>query len=94
MEWTWDSEKNLENQRKHGIGFEAALLVFEDRSNYTREDEYFYEQRWQTIGRVEGRLVVVVHTWPTREGEPGRIISARRVVPFERRRFEEGTWSN
>ena len=94
MDWTWDPEKNRENQQKHGIGFEAAQLVFDDTRNVTREDEYLYEQRWQTIGRVEGRLVVVVHTWPTREGEPGRIVSARKPVPFETRRYEEGTWSS
>ena len=90
--WTWDPDKNRENQRKHGIGFEAAMLVFEDRRNDTREDEYLYEQRWQTIGRAEGRFVVVVHTWPAREGEPGRIISARKPEPYEIRRYEEGRW--
>ena len=94
MEWTWDPEKNRENQLKHGIGFEAAVLVFEDQRNDTREDEYLYEQRWQTIGRVHGRLVIVVRTWSDREGELGRIISARRPDPFERRKYEDERWSN
>ena len=70
------------------------MLVFDDQRNDTREDEFLYEQRWQTIGRVAGRFVVVVHTWPAREGEPARIISARRPDPFERRRYEDGRWSN
>ena len=94
MEWTWDPDKNRENQRKHGIGFEAAMLVFDDLGNATREDHYPYERRWQTMGTVAGRLILVVHTLPAREGEPGRIISARRPVSFERRRYEEGRWSN
>ena len=86
MNWTWDPDKNQENQRKHGIGFEAAALVFDNLNYVTREDDYQYEQRWQTIGRTAGRLVVVVHTWPAREGEPGRIISARKPEPYEIRR--------
>lgn len=94
MEWTWDPDKNRENQQKHGIGFEAAMLVFDDLHNDTREDDYQYEERWQTIGRAEGRLVLVVHTWSAKEGEPGRIISARKPAPYEIRRYEDGTWSN
>ena len=94
MEWTRDPNKNLENQQKHGMGFEAAVLVFDDPRNDLREDDYPYEQRWQTIGRAEGRLVVVVHTWPPREGEPGRIISARKPTPSEIRIYEYGKWSN
>lgn len=28
----WDEEKNLINQRKHGISFETAAYVFEDEN--------------------------------------------------------------
>lgn len=28
MEFTWDKDKNIENQIKHGISFEQALHVF------------------------------------------------------------------
>ena len=94
MEWTWDPDKNRENIRKHGIDFPTALLVFIDPDYRTREDEYLYEQRWQTIGTVAGSLVLVIHTWRDREDEPGRIISARKPDPFERRRYQEGMWSN
>ena len=50
--------------------------------------------RWQTIGLAGSVLLLVVHTWPEikREGdEPvGRIISARKATPHERRVYEEG----
>ena len=90
MTWTWDPEKNRENIRKHGFDFQDAVDVFDDQSNYTREDDYQYEERWQTFGTVGGRFVVVIHTWPNREGEQGRIISARKLEPYERRLYQEG----
>lgn len=94
MEWTWDPEKNRETIRKHGIDFPTALLVFNDLNYSTREDDYQYEQRWQTMGTVAGRLIIVIHTLPDREDELGRIISARRPDPFEKRRYQEERWSN
>jgi uncharacterized protein len=34
--------------------------------------------------------IFVVHTWPDPDGETGRIISARKATPHERRAYEEG----
>jgi uncharacterized protein len=31
----WDEAKNVSNQRKHGVSFEAASEVFEDPLNVT-----------------------------------------------------------
>jgi uncharacterized DUF497 family protein len=94
MEWTWDPNKNRENIRKHGFSFETSMLVFNDLGRQEREDDYPYEERWQTIGMVEGLFIIVIHTLQTRDGAPGRIISARQALPFERRRHQEGTWSS
>jgi hypothetical protein len=30
MRFEWDERKNLANQRKHGIDFQTACLVFDD----------------------------------------------------------------
>ncbi len=92
--WTWDPNKNRENIRKHRVSFETALSVFDDLDRAEREDDYQYEERWQTIGTVEGVFLVVVHTLQTRDGDPARIISARQAVPYERRRYQEGMWSS
>jgi uncharacterized DUF497 family protein len=94
MEWTWDTDKNRENIRKHGFSFETALLVFGDHERAEREDDYQYEERWQTIGTVDEVYIIVIHTLKTSDGEPGRIISARQALPYERRRYQEGTWSS
>ena len=94
MRWTWDDQKGRENERKHGLGFEIARLVFDDPYAATREDAHSPERRWQTIGAVENLTLVVVHTWPTVEpegtDEVGRIISARKATAHERRAYEEG----
>ena len=88
VDWTWDPDKNRENIRKHGFSFETAVLVFDDPGLVIEEDFYPYEQRWRAIGEVEPNILLVIHTLPHAEGEPGRIISARRVTPYERRRYE------
>lgn len=96
MRWTWDANKERINQRKHGLGFETAQLVFDDSYAASRHDPYPGEQRWQTIGIVGGVVVFVVHTWPEpvrgNVEEIGRIISARKATPHERKAYEEGAF--
>ena len=52
MQYEWDEEKNRLNQKKHGISFEMAALVFEDQNCLVRLDrvDETGEQRWQAIG--------------------------------------------
>ena len=88
MQWTWDPNKDAENVQNHRISFETAQEVFEDVNFYTTEDPYPWEQRWRTTGRIGNTIVFVVHTWPTPD-LTGRIISARKATPSERRAYEE-----
>jgi uncharacterized protein len=62
----WDETKAESNQRKHGIGFELASEVFDDPYAVAEQDRIEgVEERWQTIGVVEGLIVVFVgHTIP------------------------------
>jgi uncharacterized protein len=91
MRYEWDERKNRENQRKHGISFEMAALVFEDENRLIRLDrvDEYGEQRWHVIGSVSpgsGKtlvlLVVHVYRHPSGEDLPGeprrRIAMARR----------------
>ena len=87
--WTWDPDKNRENIRKHGIRFETATLALLDPNRVMEEDYFSAEQRWRTIGAVELDILLVVHTMPPTENEPGRIISARTATREERYRYEE-----
>lgn len=94
MRWIWDEDKNRLNERKHGLDFDTAQLVFDDPLMVHRPDYGVDEQRWHTVGVVGGIAVIVVHTWPRfvpGDGEEvGRIISARKATPHERRAYEEG----
>ena len=93
MSWTWDESKNDANKRKHKISFEDAQHVFDDPLSLRYDDPYPNEERFRTIGTVEGRLVLVVHTWAEHESgtdaEIGRIISARKPTRHERQSYEE-----
>lgn len=94
--FTWDEDKNLSNQRKHGLSFELAARVFLDPLHLSVQDRVENgEQRWQTLGQIgDVAVVLVAHTF-TEEGptdepvEVIRIISARPATRRERTRYEE-----
>lgn len=92
LRFEWDPAKAADNQRKHGISFEMAKLVFSDPLARTEQDRIEGgEYRWQTIGTIDEFLVVIVaHTVRADDdGEVIRIVSARRATPRERRRYEQ-----
>ncbi|HEU5249736.1 MAG TPA: BrnT family toxin [Thermoanaerobaculia bacterium] len=87
-EWTWDPEKARSNRHKHGVSFPEAVAALEDPLALTVRDRARHEERLVTLGQdSEGRLIVVV--WIQLE-RGGRIISARKATPRERRSYEEG----
>ena len=99
MRFTWDEQKNAGNLAKHGVSFERAVLVFDDPRAISLLDDYELEERWLTIGLVNGVLVlVVVHTLRESahkrenkdEEEEIRIISARKATRREREIYEGG----
>jgi uncharacterized DUF497 family protein len=96
IRFEWDKAKSLSNQRKHGVSFEDAILVFLDPLFVSVKDRIEDgEERWRTYGEVDGYLLLMVaHT--VREevavGGPGeviRIITARRATRKERQRYED-----
>ena len=88
MEFEWDENKNLENINKHGISFEEATTIFE-RPMWTRiDDRHDYgETREVSIGDI-GNLVIVVVAHTERNNKT-RIISVRKAISKERRRYYE-----
>lgn len=88
----WDEAKNKANQRKHKISFEMARLVFEDPCALASQDRYERdEDRWQTIGKMNGIVIALVaHTVRFEVGtEVIRVISARKATLGERIRYEK-----
>ena len=90
--FTWDDEKAATNFKKHHVSFEIATRVFIDPFVLTAQDRIENgEYRWQTIGSVEGYLLLLVaHTIIENDNtETIRIISARRADSKERNRYEQ-----
>ena len=86
--WLWDADKARANLEKHGVPFEAATLVFDDPMLLSEPDPHPDRDRWRVIGRAWVTTLFVVHTIFDEGG--GRIISARRATPSERRRYDDG----
>jgi uncharacterized DUF497 family protein len=86
LDFEWDDAKDRANQAKHGLSFADALAVFADHDlvvlNASREEDG--EARSKAIGRIDGKLFVVVFT---KRESVTRIISARRADRREERRY-------
>jgi uncharacterized protein len=88
MNFEWDEQKNELNIDKHGFDFADAYRIFglpmvvdlDERSSYG-------EDRWIGTGLLDERVVVVVFTEP--DQETTRIISLRKALSHERRRYEQ-----
>jgi uncharacterized DUF497 family protein len=88
MQFEWDERKNRINICKHGLDFADAweiftmpmLVALDDRENYG-------EERWIGIGILKSRVVVVVYT--ERGEDTVRIISLRKALSHERKRYEQ-----
>jgi uncharacterized DUF497 family protein len=82
LKFTWDKKKAASNYKKHGVHFETACKVFDDffTIGWMDERENYGEERFITIGMVNGILLTVV--W-TESDNCIRIISARKAMPNE-----------
>lgn len=95
IRFEWDEAKAESNLRKHRVSFETATRVFADPFAVVEQDRIEGgEHRWQTLGIVEGYLLLLVaHT--VRDDIDGteviRIISARRAEAKERKRYEQNS---
>jgi uncharacterized DUF497 family protein len=96
IRFEWNPAKAVANRRKHGVSFETALRVFADPFTLTIPERIEDgEQRWQTIGCVDGHVILLVAHTVREEDEDGqlieviRLISARVADRTERRRYEQ-----
>jgi uncharacterized protein len=86
MKFEWNSDKSKANHRKHGIGFEEAITIWD--SLHVRIDNIAKttkgEKRHATIGELRNKLWIVF--WTKRKNKI-RIISVRRVRDEEERAY-------
>ena len=81
MRFEWDEKKRLINIRKHGIDFVDVPAIFELDTVTIIDDRFEYgETRYQTLGLLKARVIVVVHT---ESKTVIRIISARKANKYE-----------
>jgi len=88
VNFEWDEQKNQENIRKHGLDFADAWEIFDapmQTALDTRAD--YKEDRWTGIGFLGTRIVVVVFTQSSEDVV--RIISLRKALNYERKKFED-----
>ena len=88
MQYEWDEQKRLSNARKHGIDSRDAIAIFEGDTVLMEDERFNYgERRFVSLGLLQGRVIVVVHT---EHGDVTRIISARKATKYEQRIYLEG----
>jgi len=81
----WDKNKNISNQKKHGITFEEAKTVFYDENARLIQDpdHSLDEDRFILLGlSTNFRILTVIHTY-RKNDEKIRIISARKSTKSE-----------
>ena len=92
-QFEWDTGKAQRNLQKHRVSFELAMRAFADPLALTVQDRVEdAEARWQTLGMVDGVvLLLIAHTITDEDDDTEiiRIISARRATWKERTRYEQ-----
>ena len=93
----WDKNKNLHNINKHGISFNEAEEIFNNKPNKSRYDELnsIGEHRYLTTGVTNnGKFLLVSHSdgnIQNGNSEVIRIISARKLTRSERKKYAKST---
>ncbi len=89
MDFEWDEQKNKENIRRRGLDFIEASEIFNHPMLIQLDTRYDYgEDRWIGIGMTHSRVLVIVFT-ERDGGETIHIISMRKALKHERKRYEE-----
>jgi len=91
IQFTWDDQKDRENQKKHGVSFEEAKSVFYDENARLIHDPDHSdaEERFILLGlSYKLRIILVVHCYYEDESII-RIIAAKKAVKNEQRKYKE-----
>lgn len=93
MNFEWDATKAATNLTKHGVSFETAARVFADPhriESYDAPHSTSEEDRWLSIGMVNGELLLLVSfTLRGDDEETTRLISARKANEKERKQYRK-----
>ncbi len=86
MEFEWDENKNKLNLKKHGVDFNQAKEVFNDKDKIEITDNRkdYGEERTKIIGKAMDLLLSVIYTM---RDVTVRLISARAASRKERKDY-------
>jgi hypothetical protein len=89
IKFEWNEKKNKINQKKHGVSFEDAAVVFNDKKRLEMYDKKhgLFEERWTVVG-LNGTTTLRVN-FTERKGII-RIISARKASKKEEEKYFYG----
>jgi hypothetical protein len=83
-DFEWDEAKREWVLRERGLDFLDAALLFDGRKLLSVPSPRGDEERWLSIGELDGRMIAVVWTW--RDGAI-RIVTMRRARNEEKRQY-------
>lgn len=89
MRFSWDTNKEQKNIKKHGVKFSTAVSVFYDEHRMIRYDSYnslLEEDRYKVVGLTKEQLIILSVAYTVRSG-CYRIISARRATKKEEKEY-------
>jgi uncharacterized DUF497 family protein len=84
MDFEWSDAKRIAVLEARGLDFVDAEILFDGRPLYTVASPRSAEERWLSVGELNGRLIAVV--WTSRN-ETIRIITMRRARDEEKERY-------
>ena len=76
MEFEWDEKKSQANKSKHGIDFNSASELWNDKDRIEIQTNFPAENRNALIGKIGNKLWTAIFT---RRVDAIRIISVRRA---------------
>jgi len=85
MKFEWDENKSHSNKEKHGIAFEAATQLWNDKDRIEIQTSFPGENRSILIARIENKPWTAIFT---ERGDAIRIISVRRARNKEAKLYE------
>lgn len=86
----WDDEKARANERKHGVSFAEASLIWTDAYRFEARQAFSQEARYLAVGKTaKHRFLSAVITYRGPNQERIRIISARLASKKEIGKYYE-----
>jgi uncharacterized DUF497 family protein len=86
MDFEWDEAKRRRVLGERGLDFVDGAALFDGRNRLTVPSPRGSEERWVSIGELDGLLVAVVWMW--RSGNI-RLVTMRRARDEEKRQYHQ-----